>query len=372
MAIKYGTKGPDTINGTSENDILYGWTQGDNANSLSGNDKLYGKAGNDRLYGGTGNDLLNGGSGNDKMIGGDGDDTYVVDSPSDAIKEYEGGGSNDTVLSSVNYTLGEWLNNLTLTGTSAINGTGNELDNIITGNRATNILRGGAGNDTLNDGRGGNDRLYGGAGDDLLSGGDALAFDGNNIVYLDGGNGNDSLFSSGGDLYGGNGNDHMDGTYSTLYGGNGNDTIYAEYSGVYGEDGDDVLAGADAGLNGGNGNDTLTVLYTGSLTGGAGADRFIFDEPGFTIEPDINDFVVADDTIEVSAAGFGGGLTPGVLPAKQFTIGTGATTSSHRFIYNNTDGALFFDVDGKGATAQVQFATLSTGLPMTNTDFNVV
>ena len=63
---------------------------------------------------------------------------------------------------------------------------------------------------------------------------------------------------------------------------------------------------------------------------------------------------------------------PGSVPRecshKQFTIGSSATTSAHRFFYNSSNGGLFFDVDGNGATAAVQFATLNTGLALTNAD----
>lgn len=63
------------------------------------------------------------------------------------------------------WTLSANLENLTLTGSTSINGTGNELDNTLTGNSAANVLTGGAGNDTLNGGAGA-DSLVGGAGKD--------------------------------------------------------------------------------------------------------------------------------------------------------------------------------------------------------------
>ena len=81
-----------------------------------------------------------------------------------------GGGSQDSVSSSVSTTLAAGVRNLTLTGTATINGTGNALDNLINGNGATNELRGDAGNDALN-GEAGNDLLDGGAGRDQLTGG---------------------------------------------------------------------------------------------------------------------------------------------------------------------------------------------------------
>ncbi|MDD1457289.1 hypothetical protein MEN95_20570 [Dolichospermum sp. ST_sed7] len=98
--------------------------------------------------GGEGNDTLDGKAGADTMIGGVGNDSYYVDNIEDRITENLNGGI-DTVFSTVSYTLGNNLDNLTLQGTSAIDGTGNALNNFITGNTAANILTGGAGNDTL-------------------------------------------------------------------------------------------------------------------------------------------------------------------------------------------------------------------------------
>ncbi|WP_341929606.1 S8 family serine peptidase, partial [Methyloversatilis discipulorum] len=118
------------------------------------------------LTAGAGNDTLNGGAGSDTLIGGTGNDTYVVDVSTDVITEYAGEGT-DLVQSAATYTLSANVENLTLTGTAIINGTGNTLDNIIVGNSAANTLTGGAGNDTL-DGGAGTDAFNGGAGDDTF------------------------------------------------------------------------------------------------------------------------------------------------------------------------------------------------------------
>ena len=82
------------------------------------------------------------------LEGGAGNDTYVVYVATDQVIEKAGGGT-DTVRSSVNYALGANVENLTLTGANAINGTGNDLHNVITGNSAANVIIGGGRADTL-------------------------------------------------------------------------------------------------------------------------------------------------------------------------------------------------------------------------------
>jgi Ca2+-binding RTX toxin-like protein len=136
------------------------------ATGNAANNVLTGNAGNNSLDAGAGNDTLDGGDGIDTLIGGAGNDTYIVDSATDVITEAAAEGT-DTVSASVTYTIASLdnLENITLTGTGAIDATGNTANNVLTGNSGNNTLDAGAGNDTL-DGGAGIDTLVGGLGDD--------------------------------------------------------------------------------------------------------------------------------------------------------------------------------------------------------------
>lgn len=155
-----------TFNGVSNQEI-----NGDsNANTLTGgagDDTLNGNAGDDSLTGNAGDDSLDGGTDNDTLVGNAGDDIYMVDSSADVVDEtVAGSDGNDTIQSSVTISaLATNVENLLLTGSSVIHGTGNPLANSITGNSADNSLSGGDGNDTL-DGGAGTDTLIGGLGND--------------------------------------------------------------------------------------------------------------------------------------------------------------------------------------------------------------
>ncbi|MCG3202970.1 MAG: hypothetical protein NFCOHLIN_02857 [Gammaproteobacteria bacterium] len=259
-----GADGADRLVGGSGNDTMQG---------LAGSDLLSGLGGDDRLEGGGGSDVLDGGSGADTMVGGSGNDTYFVESDGDVVVEDPDQGF-DTVLSGIDWLLGDDTEVLILTGSDAIGGTGNAHSNLVTGNTNANLLDGGAGIDIL----------LGGAGDDTY-----IVDTVGDLTIERAGEGEDIVISSVTRTLGANlehlhlsGQGAIDATgnwldnwlrgndaSNTLAGGRGNDSIW-------GSEGGDLLLGGNGIdiLQGGEGDDALMdPRGAGLLDGGGGADR---------------------------------------------------------------------------------------------------
>ncbi|HEY8118203.1 MAG TPA: Ig-like domain-containing protein [Methylophilaceae bacterium] len=234
---------------------------------------------NNTLTGTTGPDTLDGGAGNDTLIGAAGNDVYIVDNIHDVVTEATSALSGtDLVESSVTWVLGANLEQLALTGSDNINGTGNILANTITGNSGNNSLNGGTGNDTLNGGTG-NDTLDGGAGVDSLTGGngdDTYILDNINDIVNETGDGNDTVKVM-----------YNTATPTTLTVNSGNFTnienITASGTGLYslvGDTNDNTLIGNGSAnsITGGDGNDMLNGgVGADTLVGGAGNDVYVVD-----------------------------------------------------------------------------------------------
>jgi trimeric autotransporter adhesin len=278
------------IVGTSASNILNGSANRDVIEGLAGNDTIDGKAGADTLIGGAGND------------------TYVVDNQGDEVVELLNEGT-DLVKSSVSFELSSNVENLTLTGTDALTGSGNELANALQANDFGNTLFGLAGNDKLTGGAG-VDMLYGGDGNDTLDGGAGAD-------QMVGGAGNDTytvdnvadtvteLDAEGTDLVKSSVNytlsahvENLTLTGASSLVGTGNDlanTLQANgsSSALYGLAGNDKLlgsTGADA-LFGGEGNDTLDGgAGADQMVGGTGNDAYVVDN-------------LADTVVELEAEG---------------------------------------------------------------------
>jgi serralysin len=311
-------------------------------------------AGNDTLIGGAGNDYLDGGAGVDIA-------SYANETAAIAI-----------TLNSAVVTVALASGTDTLI---AIEG--------VTGGSGDDVLTGGAGNNTL-DGGAGNDTIEGGAGTDILIGG-ANGTTGDTVTYANAtagvkvslaltsaqntvGAGSDKL-SGFENLRGSVFDDTLTGSAgdNTINGGEGNDKLY-------GGDGNDNLRAGQHNdlLNGGAGNDLLN--------GGQGADTFLFaTKLGAANIDTVQDFKASElDKISLENAIFTKIGAVGSLTAAAFVSGAGAvaTSAEDRIIYDTANGKLYYDADGSGAGAQVQFAivytTGTTPAALASSDFLIV
>jgi Ca2+-binding RTX toxin-like protein len=272
-----GNSKNNVIDGNSYTNVIDAGAGNDTVKAWSGNDTIYGNLGDDKLYGGNGNDTIDGGLGIDTLYGEAGNDIYIINENDTIIENLNEG--TDTVNASITYTLVDNVENLNLTGTTAINGTGNGQNNIINGNNSANIIDGGLGADVMKGGLG-NDKYY------VDNIGDIIVENANegtdtvtaSINYTLGDNLENLSLSNTGALNlnatGNSKNNVIDGNSYTnvIDAGAGNDTVKA-WSGndtIYGNLGDDNI-------DGGNGNDTITGgLGNDTLLGGNGADTYKF------------------------------------------------------------------------------------------------
>jgi len=284
-----------------------------------------GNLGNNIITGNAGNNVLDGGNGVDILAGGAGDDTYVVNTTTDIITEQSGGGT-DTVLSSVTFSLSTTANveNLTLTGSTAIDGTGNLVNNIITGNAGNNVLDGGDGVDTL----------AGGAGDDIY----VVNTTTDNITELTA-SGTDTVKSSV--------------TFSLSSTANVENLTLTGITAIDGTGnlGNNTITGnsGNNALDGGGGLDTFTGL--------GGADTFYFSTKGaldVSSASHITDFNLSDgDLIKISRSAFGisSGTTVSIAKITNSTQLDGALGTANTFVYDSSSGNLYWNQNGDSAGA---------------------
>jgi Ca2+-binding RTX toxin-like protein len=413
----------------------------ENANSGNGNDTIIGTSadnnlaggdGNDSLTAGSGNDTLTGGAGTDTLMGGTGNDIYVIDTTSDVITENSGEGT-DLVQSSISYTLGSNVENLTLTGSSNINGTGNSLSNVITGNSGNNVLDGSSGADTLIGGAGNDTFIVDDAGDvvteNAAEGTDlvqssvtyTLTTDIENLTLTGSGNINGTGNSLDNTIIGNSSNNILDGATGTdtLIGGVGNDTYVIDSTGdvvtentgegtdlvqssityTLGNHVENLTLTGSSNINGtgnslsnvitGNSGNNVLDGSTGAdaLLGGAGNDTFIVDDAGDVVTESLGEgtdlvqssisYTLGSNVENLTLTGVGningtGNTLNNIITGNSgnniLDGSTGADTllgnaGDDTFIEANSNGA--DSIDGGSGTDTVNYDDNTTSSPLT-------
>lgn len=388
------------LSGNFENLTLTGSAAIDGTGDSNGN-AITGNLGANHLDGGDGDDTLNGGGGADTMTGGLDDDVFILDNIGDQAIELPGGG-HDRVESSVGMALADEIEDLTLSGTGNINGTGNELENYLLGNAGANrlagglgadTLAGGAGNDTyvIDDGgdsiieaaKGGIDLIQSGITVDLslgplteienltLTGSGAINGTGNAYANILIGNGSGNLLDGGAAadrMIGGGGDDIyvVDNAADIVVetSGNGDDTVRSFVTWILGAEFERLHLQGSADIKGtgnlqgnellGNGGANLLNGMAGadSMTGGAGNDTYIADNAGDSVAEDPGE---GTDTVQSSVSfTLGAEIETLLLTGKQAITGTGndgANLIMGNAAANSLTGALGNDTLNGGAGA---------------------
>ena len=309
-----GSAGGASITGTPGDDTLTGTHGDDTIDGLGGNDFIDGDQGADSLIGGSGNDTLDSGM----FTGfGDGDaDTLDGGVGNDEYHVYD---DQDTILADPGgidtvrpHNIG-WTLGAGLDNLFAIDTVGTAM--VLVGNELNNEIRGAS------------------------EGGELLGMGGNDLLSPNNGFGS-----------------------SVARGGDGNDTLNgARDSELFGDAGDDELHASI-------GSPTV-------MTGGSGADDFVFRDVGLH---QVNDFASGTDTVVLDgeeafdAIGASGRFAAGDVRFHAAAGATGGHDADDRVVYNTTTGQLFYDADGIGGGAAELIATLQTGATVAATDIVVV
>jgi Ca2+-binding RTX toxin-like protein len=335
--------GSYTLNAGSELELLSAIDPSSGAAlDLIGNE--YGQT----IIGTAGVNALIGGRGNDVMAGGAGGDFYRVEDAGDVILENVGGGVDAAyvALALSGYTLNagaevEMLSAIAPSSTAAFDLNGNEFGQTIIGTAGVNVLIGGGGNDVLAGGLGNDIYRVEEAGDAIVE----FAGEGNDAVYAVG----SYTLASGYEIEVLAAITPASTAALNLTGNNFGNTIF-------GSDGANVIDGK-------GGND--------ALAGYGGADVFAFTTAlGGSNVDSVFGFVAGSDKIGLDDAVFTAiGAT---LNANAFVVGSAAADADDRIIYNSTTGQLFYDADGNGGGAAIQFATLQGAPTLTVSDFQMI
>lgn len=311
------------FNGTAASDVL---------TSRPNGGAILGLGADDTIFSGLGNDGLDGGAGTDTV-------DYALAPATVRVSLAIVTAQNTISAGTDTLALFENLN-------------GSDFSDVLAGNGGANTINGGGGKDRIDGGLGA-DKVNGGSGNDSIKGG------GGDDPSLNGEAGNDSID-------GGGGNDAVDGgaNKDTLNGNDDNDTL----NGGIGNDN----------LRGGSGNDRLIAGPGNDVqTGGTGLDTFVFTDDSEGNDR-IDDWVAADDQIEIVASEFGGALAAGPLPANRLVVSAApaGTIDIGQFLYNTVTGQLSWDSDGNGPAGAVAVVRLFNGGVAVNTldvaDFDIV
>jgi len=353
-ATTIGTAGPNSLAGLDGDGLIF----------------------DDRIIGGRGNDTLFGTAGADTLIGGQGNDLFRIADL--GFARVDGGSGSDTLaldLAGVTLDLRAVPNrflrdietfDLTGTGNNRLVVTKNEVLNLSDTTNTLTVLRNAGDGVTF---------VGGGWSDAGTTGGFRRFVNGEAVVRVQETSIPGGPTAGADNLTGTTGADTIDalGGNDTINGGAGADSIL-------GNDGADSLLGGNAAdtLIGGAGNDTIAgEAGNDLLTGGSGADIFRFG-PISDARDTITDYTAADDTIQLSAAGFGGGLTVGInlgATGRFDANATGAATSAAgvgQVTFETDTGILRYDADGSGAGAAVIFATLAGVASLVASEFVVI